>query len=247
MARSWIGTSGWSYDHWRGPFYPSGLKRGDWIGYYARQFATVEINASFYRPPAATTLAGWVAKTPDDFVFAVKAWRAITHFRRLRDCAGLLAGFLDRLAPLGAKLGPLLVQLPPRFHLDLARLDAFLALLPQGRRFAFEFRDPSWHGDAVHERLADHGAAFCPFELGAARGPRVATADFVYVRLHGREPGYRGDYDDAALADWAVWLGDQLGQGRDAYVYFDNTGEGDAALRNARRLAELVAVVRLAH
>ncbi|MFQ6017314.1 MAG: DUF72 domain-containing protein [Kiloniellaceae bacterium] len=244
MARHWVGTSGWSYSHWRGLFYPKGLKQGEWIGHYAGHLASVEINATFYRLAQEKMLKGWVEKTPDHFLFALKAWRAITHYRRLGDCQEELKIFLGRIWPIRPKCGPILFQLPPRFSCDTARLSAFLDLLPRDRRFAFEFRDPDWHRDAVYDLLAARNAAFCAFELGELTGPRVASADFVYVRLHGRVARYRGAYDEAALNDWAAWLGRQMAEGRDVYVYFDNTDEADHALRNAGRLDQLLAAGR---
>jgi uncharacterized protein YecE (DUF72 family) len=236
VAQHWIGTSGWSYATWRGLFYPRGVKQGAWLEHYAQHLGSVELNASFYRLPSETMLDGWRARTPPGFLFAVKAWRAITHFRRLHDCADLLARFYERVDRLGAKRGPVLFQLPPRFPADPERLDAFLALLPAKARAVVECRDPSWHDEAVYAVLRRHNAAFCPFELGRQRGPRIATADFVYVRLHGRKSGYRGRYSDTALADWAGWLRDNMAAGRDAYVYFDNTDEADHAVRNAMAL-----------
>lgn len=236
MAAHWVGTSGWSYDGWRGRFYPRNLRKTAWLGYYAQTFSTVEINASFYHLPKVPVLEGWAAHTPANFRFAVKAWRAITHYRRLADCEDHLRVFYERLAALGDKAGPVLFQLPPRFGIDLPRLEDFLALLPKARRHAFEFRDPTWHDDAVYALLAAHNAAFCPFEMGPSRSPRVATADFVYVRLHGRRRRYRGAYSAAALRDWTGWLGDRMAEGRDAYLYFDNTDEKDFALKNAQTL-----------
>ncbi len=241
MATHWVGTSGWSYDGWRGPFYPRGLKRTDWLAHYAERFRSVEINASFYHLPKTAVLEGWAAHTPADFLFAVKAWRAITHYRRLVGCTDHLRVFYERLAALGRKTGPVLFQMPPRFPVDLPRLAAFLAALPAGGRHAFEFRDPSWHTDAVYALLAQHNAAFCVFELGKARAPRVVTADFVYVRLHGRRARYRGNYSAAALRGWAGWLDGAMADGRDAFVYFDNTDEKDYALRNAEALDAMLA------
>jgi len=240
MARHWIGTSGWSYAGWRGLFYPRGLKQGAWIGYYAEHLRSVEVNATFYRLPQEKMLRGWAERTPDDFLFAIKSWRGITHYKRLHDCAESLKIFLARLWPLKEKCGPILFQLPPRFGRDASRLEAFLSLLPKDRRFAFEFRDPSWHDDAVYQLLESHGTAFCPFELGRQSGPRIVTADFVYVRLHGRKGRYRGRYSKAALADWGAWLLAQKAEGRDVYVYFDNTDEKDFALRNAQALDDLL-------
>jgi uncharacterized protein YecE (DUF72 family) len=241
MARHWVGTSGWSYDGWRGPFYPRTLRRTDWLAQYAETFKSVEINASFYHLPKLAVLEGWAAHTPADFLFAVKAWRAITHYRRLAGCADHLRVFYERLAALGSKAGPVLFQMPPRFGVDLPRLAEFLAQLPPGRRHAFEFRDPSWHDDAVYALLARHNAAFCVYELGKARSPRVVTADFVYVRLHGRGARYRGNYGAAALRGWAEWLARAMAEERDAYVYFDNTDEKDYARRNARALDAMLA------
>lgn len=240
MARAWIGTSGWSYANWRGTFYPRGMRTGDWLGYYARHLASVEINATFYRLPRPDMLSRWVEKTPDDFVFAVKVWRAISHYKRLRGCTGALDEFIARISLLGARRGPLLIQLPPRFPRDPERLSVFLDELPRGPRFAFEFRDPSWHTDDILALLARRNAAFCPFDLGGFQAPRVATADFVYVRLHGPDAPYRGAYTDAALEDWAAWIRARLAEGRDAYVYFDNTDEAAHAARNAMALARLV-------
>lgn len=241
MARCWVGTSGWSYRNWAERFYPAGLAQRERIAYYAGHFSSVELNASFYRLPAERVLAGWAERTPAGFLFAVKAWRRLTHFQRLADCEEPLRFFLERIDALGAKAGPVVFQLPPRFAADRGLLEAFLALLPRDRRAAFEFRDESWHTEAIYQALADAGAAFVPFELAERRGPRVATADFVYVRLHGREGRYRGLYDEAALADWAGWLGEQTAAGRDGYVYFDNTERADDAVRNAKRLAEMLA------
>ena len=241
MARHWVGTSGWSYDGWRGLVYPRSLKPVEWLGHLAGRLPSVEINASFYRLPREAMLRGWVARTPDEFLFAVKAWRAITHFRRLADCAEQLGVFFERIAALGAKGGPVLFQLPPRFAADPPRLAAFLELLPAGRRYAFEFRDPSWHRDQVYALLQARNAAFCPFELGRLASPRVTTADFVYVRLHGREGRYRGDYAGQPLDDWAAWLNERMAEGSDVYVYFDNTDDTDHAVRNAEQLMRMLA------
>jgi uncharacterized protein YecE (DUF72 family) len=203
VARHRVGTSGWSYAPWRGLVYPRKLKQGEWLGYLAGRLNSVEVNASFYRLPRESMLRGWVERTPDDFLFAIKAWRAITHFRRLAECADLLDTFFASIAFLGPKGGPILFQLPPHFAADPPRLEAFLDMLPAGRRHAIEFRDPSWHRDDVYALLEARNVAFCPFELGDLRSPRLATADFVYVRLHGRAGRYRGDYSGAPLRDWA--------------------------------------------
>ena len=139
MARFWVGTSGWSYANWRGIFYPAKLKRAEWLPYYAARYGTVELNASFYHLPREPMLAGWVARTPPEFLFAVKAWQVISHRKRLADCAEQVETFLGRLDALGDKCGPVLFQLPPKWGMDGERLAAFLDLLPKDGRFAFEF------------------------------------------------------------------------------------------------------------
>lgn len=240
MAEARVGTSGWSYGNWRPAFYPRGLPPREWLGFLARRLRTVEVNASFYRLQPRERFARWAEATPDGFVLAVKAWRALTHHRRLAECGDLVEAFLARLEPLGAKCGPILFQLPPRFAADPARLDRFLAALPRGHRYAAELRDPSWWGDDVAAVLARHGVAFCVFELAQLRSPRRVTAGFVYLRLHGHERRYRGDYGEALLRDWAAWLGGELARGRDVYAYLDNTDEADHAVKDALRLQALL-------
>lgn len=240
MAGVYIGTSGWAYRHWRRSFYPPDLRQEQWLAFYARHLAAVEVNASFYRLPEATLIRGWVAKTPEPFRFAVKASRAITHLRRLEDCADLITLFFARTQLFESKLGPILFQLPPRFPADPARLARFLAGLPTGLRYAFECRDPSWHDDAIYGLLRAHDAAFVPFDLAGQRAPRVVTASFVYVRLHGHEQRYRGAYPEPVLRDWARWLSHCRDQGREVWAFFDNTDEAAHAVRDALRLLALL-------
>lgn len=244
MAVLRIGTSGWSYPNWKGAFYPKGLKQRDWLAFYAEHFIAVELNASFYRLPGENALTAWAERTPENFRFAVKAWRAITHYRRLRECEDLVKRFYERIALLGAKAEVVVFQLPPRFPADPECLGALLAILPESPRVAFEFRDPSWHTEAVYNLLRQRNVAFVPFVLAGEASPRLATADFVYVRLHGPETAYAGAYSDAALEDWADWLSQQLYDGRDAYLFFDNTEVADDAIRNARTLNALLEAKR---
>lgn len=224
--RVFIGTSGWVYPHWRGPFYPAELDEGQWLGYYASRLPSVEVNRSFYRLPTRAQFAAWRAQTPEGFVFAVKASRFITHMKKLCEPEHTLPPLLEAVAGLGDKLGPLLFQLPPRWRPDPGRLAAFLAALPQGTRAAFELRDPRWHSDAVLDLLRRHNAAFCIYDLAGFASPRAITADFVYLRLHGPGAAYSGRYGHRALADWAQWLGAQTVT--TAYVYFDNDEAGYA-------------------
>jgi uncharacterized protein YecE (DUF72 family) len=235
-----VGTSGRSYPNWRGLFYPPGIKPADWLGFYARRFTTVELNASFYRLPSPAMIERWVAATPPGFQFAVKAWRAVTHERRLEDCAEPLQRFLARIRLFGGKLGPILFQLPPRFPADSARLARFLALLPLGHRYAFEFRDPSWWHDEVYMLLEERGAAFVGFDLAGLRSPRRTTGPLAYVRLHGCDERYRGRYPASVLEDWAGWLAKERAAGREVLAYLDNTMDADDALRDAGTIAVLL-------
>lgn len=235
-----IGTSGWHYPHWRGPFYPAELPAREWLSFYAQRFETVEINNSFYRLPAAETLTSWGDDTPPGFRFAAKASRYLTHMKKLKDPQQALATFLARVEQLGTKLGPILFQLPPHWHCDLDRLESFLAMLPGQHRYAFELRDPSWQTPAVLAMLARYGAATCIFDLAGAQSPIELTADFAYVRLHGPAGAYQGCYAHDALAGWAERLGawqTQLTAG--IYVYFDNDQAG-YAVRNALELRALM-------
>jgi uncharacterized protein YecE (DUF72 family) len=239
MTRLCIGTSGWSYDHWIGPVYPEGAEPAGLLALYAGHLGAVEINGTFYGLPERDTVAAWADAVPEKFVFAVKASRYITHMKKLSDPADSVARFFEAVEPLGEKLGPVLFQLPPNWHADPERLDAFLAALPAGRH-VFEFRNETWFSDQVREALACHGAASCLHDLGGTLSPEMDTGGLVYLRLHGPDGAYRGSYDDAALGGWAERIRGWRGEGREVHVYFDNDETGYAA-ENAARLAGLVA------
>jgi uncharacterized protein YecE (DUF72 family) len=235
-----IGTSGWQYRHWKKIFYPDNLRRADWLTYYAGVFPSVEVNASFYKLPEAADIQKWCACTPAEFRFSVKAPRSITHFKKLKNCESQLQTLLGRMEAFGQRLGPVLFQLPPRWRCNPRRLESFLWMLPRDQSFAFEFRDPSWHQEEVYALLADHGAAFCIFDLDGVTTPLVAPGKFVYVRLHGPRSAYTGNYRAPTLRTWS---GRALGWRRhkkDSYVYFDNDDRG-YAVKNARRLLGMMA------
>jgi uncharacterized protein YecE (DUF72 family) len=230
-----IGTSGWQYRHWKKIFYPENLRRADWLSYYASVFSSVEVNTSFYKLPEAADIQKWCECTPEEFRFSVKAPRSITHFKKLKNCESQLQTLLGRIEAFGKRLGPVLFQLPPRWRCNPRRLENFLWMLPRGQSFAFEFRDPSWHQDEVYALLAEHGAAFCIFDLDGVTTPLATPAGFVYARLHGPRSAYTGNYRAPTLRTWS---GRALGwrrQKKDVYVYFDNDDRGYAA-KNARRL-----------
>lgn len=208
------------------------------LAFYARHFDTVEINYSFYRLPTPDAANAWRAATPPDFCFAVKASRFITHMKKLRDPEPALARLQPVLDALGAKRGPLLFQLPPRWARNRARLAEFLHSLPRNVRCAFEFRDASWHHPEIYDVLKQHNAAFCIYDLAGFRAPLAITADFTYVRLHGPHEAYGGSYSPQALAAWARRIRD-WGDLRQVYVYFDND-QAAYAVRNALALKKLL-------
>jgi len=234
-----IGTSGWHYLHWRGPFYPDKLPTSEFLSFYARRFHTVEINNSFYRLPLEKTFRQWHDTAPPDFVFAVKASRFITHMKKLTDPHRTLPPFLDRVAVLGEKLGPLLFQLPPHWSFHPERLQAFLAALPPSHKYALEFRDPSWLNDQAYDLLSQAGAALCIYDFAGRLSPRQVTAPFVYIRLHGPGGPYQGCYDLPTLRDWAQAISAWAHQGKEVFCYFDNDEAGFAVL-NALTLQDLL-------
>jgi len=234
-----IGTSGWHYDHWRGPFYPERMAAEDYLAFYAERFDAVEVNHTFYQLPEASAVAGWRASVPPGFRFAVKASRYLTHMKKLKDPEAPLASLLERVTPLGDRLGPLLFQLPPNWHADLDRLTAFLEVLPEEVRAVFEFRDRSWFCDGVFEALERHGAAFCIYDLAGSESPHVVTGDLAYVRLHGSGAAYEGGYTKRTLSGWAGACSAWLRGGRDVHVYFDNDAHAHAP-EDARALKEML-------
>ena len=234
-----IGTSGWSYKHWRNTFYPSELKVKDQFSYYTKKFNTVEINNTFYGVPSDETFLNWKNSVPEDFVFVIKANRFITHMKKLRDPSQSLQSFMLKLEYLGTKLGAVLFQLPPYLNVNLQVLEDFLAELPEENRFVMEFRNASWYLPEVYALLKKYNVAFCIYELAGHISPVEITADFVYLRLHGPgENKYQGSYSDQTLTEWAeqckIWL-----ETKDVFVYFDNDEQGYAAF-NALQLRKLL-------
>jgi uncharacterized protein YecE (DUF72 family) len=221
-----VGTSGYAFAEWKGPFYPEDLPDNRMLAFYASRFPTVEINNTFYRLPKESVLAGWAAQVPDEFTFAIKASQRITHHARLKPEAAELVEYLLRTtAVLGPRLGPILFQLPPNLKKDIDRLRTFLALLPAGRRFTVEFRHPSWFEDDVLAALRAHDVALCVSQQEDFEAPMLATASWGYLRLH------RFDYDAAALVEWARRISAQAWA--NAYVFFkhDHTvGSGPPAV-----------------
>src|SRR6185312_1197616 len=223
MSKVYIGTSGWSYKSWRGPFFPDDIRIRDHLRYYAEHFTSAELNGVFYRTPTIDAVRAWRDQTPDDFIFAWKASKFITHWKRLSGKSrNSLALMETRLKVLGDKAGPILFQLPPGMQRDDTRLAAFLKLLRAGRRYAFEFRHPSWYHHDVFDLLRKHDIALCISDHHDAPSPWCATASFVYVRGHGPGGHYRDHYPPQTLGVWARHIRQWKRQCRDVYVYFDN-------------------------
>lgn len=236
-----IGTSGWSYDHWVDVLYPREASSLERLDAYARRFRTVEVNNTFYRWPKDDVFSTWRERLPKGFLVSVKASRGLTQFRKLNEPEAWLERMENGLARLAEKRGVTLYQLPPHFPIHLDRLDSFLSAVPSGQQTAVEFRHPSWDVEETYSVLERHGAAYCV--MSGANLPCVlrATADLVFVRLHGPDHHhmYAGSYSDSDLRWWADRIGEWRSQGRDVFAYFNNDGHGHA-VRNALRLRELV-------
>ena len=235
-----IGTSGYQYDHWKEIFYPADLPRSEWFSFYARHFDTVEINNTFYRLPAPHVFDAWRKAAPADWWYAVKFSSYGTHRKRLKDPEQPIDLFSSRAKRLRSTLGPILVQLPPRWSVNLERLKAFVVALPRAQRWAIEFRDPSWLCEAVFECLAARNVALCLHDM-IADHPRTLTADFTYLRFHGRR--YHGSYSTQVLTAQAREIRKFLANGLDVYAYFNND-VGGHALRNALDLKRYVSQER---
>ena len=238
-AKYYVGCSGWHYEHWRGLYYPEELPKSKWLPFYARQFTTVELNNSFYHLPSEKAFTAWRESTPDNFVFAVKVSRFITHIKRLRNLGSAVEGFLSRADFLKEKLGPLLYQLPPSMKRNDELLQNFVSSLPPKYQHVIEFRQESWVDEAVFDILRRHNVGLCVFDMPGFSCPLVATSDFAYVRFHGRESLYSSCYSDKQLAEWAqriAWLGRKVNA---SYIYFNNDAMA-FAVENAMTLRSLL-------
>jgi uncharacterized protein YecE (DUF72 family) len=235
-----VGTSGWSYDEWVNVLYPRKASSLERLDAYAQKLRSVEVNRTFYGWPRDEVFASWAERLPEGFVLTAKAARDLTHLQTLKDPGPWLERMESGLVRLEEKRGVLLFQLPPYLGRALDRLDSFLGRVPVGQRVCVEFRHPSWNTEETCSVLSRHGAAYCI--TSGLNLPCIvrATAGFVYVRLHGPDPHhpYTGAYTEADLCWWAKHLGEFAAQGRDVFVYFNNTKDGHA-VSNALRLKEL--------
>jgi len=242
-GRFFVGTSGFAYKEWVGPFYPPGTKSAGMLPYYAGEFGSVEVNYTFRRNPTPAMIESWTKNTPEGFVFALKANQGITHFARLKETGERLGRFFEAVTPLGSRLGPVLFQCPPNMRYDPEVLDGFLADLAAapgaaGHRFAMEFRHPSFESDEVRSKLAAAGVALCVADSSSGDTPEppgseqpatfLRTGGFAYVRLRGT------GYDEKTLEGWGMSFRSALGEGADVYCYLKHedsaTGPRDAAI-----------------
>jgi uncharacterized protein YecE (DUF72 family) len=245
-----VGTQGWNYDAWVGPFYPSGTRPADFLTVYARAFDTVEVDSTFYASPAVKTVRGWAERTPDDFIFSLKLPQEITHERRLRNSDDAAAEFFDKARELGGKLGSILIQLGPDFGpVELPAVAQFLPKLPQDIRFAIEFRQRGWIHDGVLALLAEHNVALALSEgrwIPRKQMQQLATrptSSFTYLRLMGVDQSIV-DYSRVQvdrtrdLESWAGVLWPYAEQGREAFVYINNhfSGHSPSSARDLQRL-----------
>ena len=231
-----IGTSGFHYNHWKSVFYPEDLPKTQWLSYYAKHFDTVELNNTFYRLPSASAFDAWKEQAPKDFCYALKFSRYGSHLVRLKKPRSTIGKFLAVAKRLAKFLGPVLVQLPPHWSVNISRLETFLAAAPRSVRWAVEFHDPSWLCPEVFTILQRHHAALCIHDM-IEDHPRVLTAPWTYLRYHGDH--YAGSYSRQKLAAEAKWIDQQLATGKNVFAYFNNDAQG-YAVRNAADLKRYV-------
>lgn len=235
-----IGTSGWHYQHWKGPFYKDDEKNENFLEIYCQKFKTAEINNTFYRLPSKKTFEHWAEIVPNDFIFSIKASRYITHMKKLKDPKEPLKNFYKGIEPLGDKAGPILFQLPPSWKINPDRLEDFLNHLSKDYRHTFEFRNETWFDEKIYDTLQKHESSFCIYDLKRNTSPRETTSDLVYIRLHGpAENPYQGEYQKKGLAKWSKSISEWKGQDKEIYCYFDNDQNGYAP-KDALRLLEMV-------
>jgi uncharacterized protein YecE (DUF72 family) len=226
MPQLFTGTSGWAYATWKPDFYPAKLAQKKFLGHYATQLNTVEVNFTFRQLVKEATIQNWIQDTPPHFRFGVKAHQVITHIKRLKGTEDFTPRFLATIAPLAAagKLGPVLFQLPPNLKMDAALLQDFLAILPRTLPAAFEFRHASWFADSIWELLRSHERAVCVAETETMTTPDIVTAPFAYYRF--RKPSYTGDERRSMVSR----IGEHITAGRDVFAYFKHEETPEGAL-----------------
>ncbi len=239
MSAVHLGTSGWTYDHWKDRFYPSDVPKRRWFEYFAEHFKTVELNASFYRIPQKKAVHSWMERSPGNFVFAVKMSRLITHVHKLHNCGEQLDWFFDVFKPLRPKIGAYLIQTPPSLHKNKDLLAEFIDQLPETVRAVFEFRHPGWYADDIFKTIDSAGHAICIQDMRESASERIVFNNLAYIRWHGYHQQNGGNYPDDALENWADWIAGQRKRGVTVFGYFNNDIEG-FAVNNCKRLIDMV-------
>ncbi len=239
MERVWVGTSGWSYDHWRSVFYPEELPTSERLRFYCQRFNTVEVNSSFYHLPLETTFRRWGEATPDDFIFSVKGSRYVTHIKKMVDPKEAVDRLLGRAALLGSKLGPILWQVPPQLKRDDARLEGILRCLPSDLANVFEFRHKSWFCSDVHRLLERYDASFCCVSSPDLVTDLVTTGKAGYMRMHGEGGWYSSNYTQEQLELWAARISEGFSDCERSFVYFNNDANA-YAVANAVQMRKLL-------
>lgn len=234
-----VGTSGWHYDHWRDRFYPRSLPKSRWLEFYAQHFRAVEINNTFYHLPSEKAFSNWYDKSPEGFIFAIKASRVITHYRKLRNVEEPLSRLLEHARPLKEKQGPILYQLPPSLDRDESLLEEFTSALPPGFLHVVEFRHRSWYDERVFDILRHHQTGYCVISRPHFESPFKVTAPFAYIRFHGSAALYAGSYSHAELDRWARRIREEARDAEQVFAFFNNDAEANAVFNAQELIAKL--------
>jgi uncharacterized protein YecE (DUF72 family) len=234
-----IGTSGWVYNHWKGIFYPEVIPGKDMLNFYSKKFNTVEINYTFYKLPKIEDVINWVKNSPDNFLFSVKASRFITHMKNLKDPQESTKRFFEIIENFNNKLGPILFQLSPHWHINSDRLENFLEKIPSNFLYTFELRHKSWFNKEIYDILKKYNVALCFHDYSVKRTPIEVTSEFIYIRFHGSEGGYFGYYNRKELEWWAKKIKEWDKENLPVFVYFNNDAFGNA-IKNAIELKDML-------
>ncbi len=240
VGNIYIGTSGWYYEHWRKVFYPEKLPKNQWLNYYVQKFPAVELNNTFYHLPTKKSLAHWSKEAPEGFIYSVKANRGITHYKKMRDVQSDLKRFLHMVKPLAPNLGPILYQLPPDLHFDESLLIDLFEIHPPKYKYVLEFRHGSWFCEETYELLRQNNVAFCIHDHSKRTTPFVSTADFIYIRLHGPDGQYGGEYSPNFIESLGRRILDWSNGKKDIYCFFNNDANGYAVKNASELLSRIV-------
>lgn len=246
MKNIYIGTSGYSYPHWKGIFYPESLPQSKWLKFYSQYFNTLELNVTFYRLLEEAVFSGWYKRTPKNFLFAVKGSRFITHIKKLNNTEDSVKIFMKRALLLKEKLGVVLWQFPRNFKFNKERLAKFLKTLSHvtnhfSQRHALEFRDESWFNEGVYELLKKYNTALVIADSKVWPKEEIITAGFTYIRFHGGRELYGSNYSDNELKSWALKIKKWQKKNLDIYTYFNNDACG-YAIGNAKFLKNMLRI-----